>query len=211
MLTTPSSESASLEPLVKIERPRIPDAQKLILVPLDIRFKTFDSFLTPNLRSQLRQEFAEYLGQPNYPVLVGNRLIDRVCETALSGYSPEEAHQLLGRSYVERYRETVLGWLLGLISRLKRTAGPIVSMDWVMRGLPRQYAGATNYGTYWLAELGHNHWRFDFEDDPGYPNWLLGTFQAGGEFLKLQDLSITCELVGPQHMSFQIRWGSVGD
>lgn len=211
MLTTHSSEPGSLKPLVKIERPRVPDSQKLILVPLDIRFKTFDSYLTPDLRSQLRIEFAEYLGQPNYPVLVGNRLIDRVCETALSEYSPKEAHQLLGRSYVEHYRETVLGWLLGLISRLKKTAGPIVSIDWVMRGLPRQYAGATNYGTYWLAELEHNHWRFDFEDDPGYPDWLLGTFQAGGAFLGLQGLDIKYEVVEPQHISFQIRWMSVAD
>jgi uncharacterized protein (TIGR02265 family) len=185
-------------PAVRIERPHMPDSEKMIRLPIDVRLKVFDRYLTPTLRAQVEEEFGVWRGQPQYPVLVGNRLLDVLC-TALPDRSPAEARQMLGYEYVAQYRHTVLGWLM-LVVR------PMLDLDWVLRGLPRQYAGATNYGTYWVAPVGERHWRFDFEDDPGDPDWILGTLLAGGTIFKVRGLSISHRILAPQHMSFSIQW-----
>jgi uncharacterized protein (TIGR02265 family) len=185
-------------PVARIERPPLPDAEKMILLPISVRLKVFDHYLTPALRAQVEAEFGSWRGQPQYPVLVGNRLLDVMC-TALPDRSPEEARRMLGYEYVAQYRYTVLGWLM-LVVR------PVLDMEWLMRGLPRQYAGATNYGTYWVAPLGERHWRFDFEDDPGYPDWILGTLLAGGAIFKVRGLRVSYQMLGSQHISFDIQW-----
>ncbi len=184
--------------IVRFERPVIPDAEKMILLPIDGRLKLFDRYLTPALREQIAQEFGQWRGQPAYPVLVGNRLLD-VMYAALPERSPAEVRQLLGYEYVAQYRHTALGMLMVVVR-------PALNLEWVMRGLPRQYAGATNYGTYAVAQLGERHWRFDIEDDPGYPDWVLGTLLAGGAIFKVRGLRISHHLVAPQHMSFDIQW-----
>lgn len=186
-------------PLVRIARPKISDDEKMILLPLDVRLKAFDQYLTPTVRDQINIEFAAYLGKPHYPIAVGNRLVDLICTTCLADLPLAEARQMLGRCYIERYRQTILGHLL-LVVR------PLVGLEWVLRGLPRNYSESTNFGTYWVAELEPHHWRFDFEDDPGYPDYILGTFQAGGEILQVPGLIITYSTPAHQHMSFDITW-----
>jgi uncharacterized protein (TIGR02265 family) len=136
--------------------------------------------------------------------LVGNRLIDLLCATCLADQPMDEARQVFGRYYVARYRETILGGLL-------RVMAPLVNLEWVVRGLPRNFAAATNYGTYWTAELGPHHWRLDFEDDPGYPDLILGILLAGAEIHRTPGLHIQYTILGPQHTSFDIEWpGEVG-
>lgn len=181
----------------------MPDSEKMIRLPIDVRLRVFDRYLTPALRTQIEEEFGRWKGQSQYPVLVGNRLLDVLC-TSLPEREPAEALQMLGYQYVSQYRDTALGFLLLVVRAM---VGKLVDMDWVLRGLPRQYAGATNYGTYWVAPLGERHWRFDFEDDPGYPDWILGTLLAGGSILKTPDLHITYRVLAPQHTSFDISWG----
>lgn len=183
----------------RIARPNIPDDEKLVLFPMDVLLASFDKYLTPEVRSRLEAEFSEHLGKPYYPVLVGNRLIDQVCRLCLGEYPIEQARQLLGHSYLQRYRETVLGQLL-------LDARPLVSVEWFVQGLPRNYASATNFGTYWVEELEPQHWSFNFEDDPGYPDWILGTLLAGAEILQVPGYRVTYTLPAPQHISFDIRW-----
>jgi uncharacterized protein (TIGR02265 family) len=197
------SHTPSTQPPVasRVSRPRMPDSEKMILLPLSIRLKAFDKFLTPAVREQLHTEFAAYLDQPQYPVVIGNRLVDQVCNTSLTDYSPQEARQLLGRCYIERYQESVLGRLL---------LAPISSnqdFEWVMRGLPRNYSAVTNYGTYWVAEVAPRHWRFDFEDDPGDPDFIMGTLLAGSEILRIPGYRVSYVTLAHQRLSFEQTWG----
>jgi len=151
------------------------------------------------MRKQIEDEFQTYLGQAQYPVLVGNQVIDRVCALGLPSQPTEQARQILGRSYVERYKETILG-------RLLLVAMPHMKLEWILRGCPRNYSTATNFGTYWVAEIAPQHWRLDFEDDPGYPDWILGTLQAGGALLRVPDIHITYTMLEAQHTKFDITW-----
>jgi uncharacterized protein (TIGR02265 family) len=144
-------------------------------------------------------EFKDYLGKPEFPMLVGNRLVDLVCATCLAQYPVAEAQRLLGYQYMQRYWSTLMG-------RFLMMAAPLADVEWVLRGLPRQYSAATNFGTYWVAKIAPRHWRFDFEDDPGYPDYILGTLLAGGEILKVRGLHVTYKPIAPNHMSFEIQW-----
>jgi uncharacterized protein (TIGR02265 family) len=187
-------------PIARIARPRMPDAAKMIMLPLSIRLKSFAKFMTPSVHSQLEEEFAPYLNQPQYPVIVGNQLVDRVCAMCLAEYERGAAQQLLGQCYIERYQESLIGRLL--LAPLEADH----DFEWALRGLPRNYAAATNFGTYWVAQLGPQHWRFDFEDDPGYPDFILGTLIAGSEILHIPGYRVSYTLPEPGHMSFDIRW-----
>jgi len=189
-------------PLVRIARPIIPNSEKMILLPLEIKLKAFASVLSAEMVVQLQDEFAPYLDRERYPVLVGNRLLDRVCELALSETPLAEARQMLGYKYLMLYQESFLGMLLAPGSE------PTDDFDWVMEGLPRNYAAATNYGTYWIAEVGPKHWCFAFEDDPGYPEFVLGGLLAGKDLLQIPNSRTVCSILGPEHYSFDISWGT---
>lgn len=158
-----ASLPAPIVPAVRVARPPIPDDQKLVFSGIDFLIEAVADRLTPALQEQITAEFGAYLRKSRYPVLVGNRLIDLLCATCLADRPRAAARQLFGRYYVTRYQETITGGLLRLMV-------PRVSLAWVVRGLPRNFAAATNYGTYWVAELEPHHWRLDFEDDPGYPD-----------------------------------------
>ena len=195
-----ATQSLTPVPLVRIARPPTANNEKMILLPLEIKLKAFSSVLSEEMLMQLQDEFAPYLNQDRYPVLVGNQLLDRVCELALPDQSIAAARQLLGYKYLMLYQASFLGILLAPVE-------PGGEFEWVMRGLPRNYAAATNYGTYWIAELGPRHWRFDFEDDPGYPEFVLGGLVAGGELLQMPCHEIACSILSPEHYSFDITWG----
>lgn len=199
-IVAPGVEAVAPTPAAQVRRPHVPDADKKILLPLGIRLKAFEAYLTPAAREQINQEFKDYLGCDEYPVLVGNRLIDLICRTCLADQPLPEARRILGHQYMQQYWSTLLGHFL-------KMAAPLAKVEWIMRGLPRQYSATTNYGTYWVAEVAPQCWRFDFEDDPGYPEYILGTLLAGGELLKVADLQVSYQVVGPQHLSYTIRWG----
>jgi len=191
MLTSPVA-------LVRVARPRLPDDQKIVLHPLTVLLRALDDKLSYDQRSQVEREFSPYLNN-SYPVLVGNQLIDRVCELGLADRPIGEARQLLATAYMNRYRETILGRILGATM-------PLMKPEWILRGCPRNYASATNFGTYWVAQLEERHWRFDFEDDPGYPDWILGTLSSACQILRIPAVQISYQVLAPQHTSFDIRW-----
>lgn len=193
------SSPPPLRIVTRIERPPMPDEAKLIVFPLSVVLASFEAYLTPAIRAQLEQEFAPALAQQQYPVLVGNRLIDRVCELCLADKPLEEARQILGRAYISHYRKT-------LIANILTVPDPLLHLEQILEGLPHQYAVASNFGTYWVAEVAPHHWRFDFEDDPGYPDWILGTLQAGNEVVQVSGLQLSYTVLAPRHFSFTITW-----
>lgn len=195
-MQTPSPASA---PLVRIARPLIPVEQRRVLLRTELLVKAVDAQLTAAQLAQVQAEFGAYLNERQYPPLVGNALVDRLCALCFPERPLAEARQQLGYQYMLRYWQTPLG-------KMVMPAMRIMGMDRIMRGLPRNYATTANYGTYWVAQLGPQHWRFDMEDDPRHPELQLGTLLAGAEVLPLPNHHITVTRLGPEHMSFDIRW-----
>jgi uncharacterized protein (TIGR02265 family) len=185
--------------LAQVVRPVIPDAEKQINFPLDERLDAARWRLSPAALAEIQSEFRAYLGKGHYPALTANALADRLCVLALPDQPRALALQQLGREYIlHRYPQTILG-------RVLFAALPLLSLAQVMRRLPRNYAATTNFGTYTLWQVGERHWRFEFADDPGYPDWILGTLQAGSILTRTPNVRVTCTLLGHYHFVYDIQ------
>jgi uncharacterized protein (TIGR02265 family) len=191
--------SAIIQPLVRIARPPVPNEQRLVLLRTELLVKAVESQLTPDSLARIKAEFGPYLSERQYPPLVGNALVDLLCELCLADRPLAEARKQLGYQYMLRYWQTPLG-------KMVMPAMRVMGLERIMRGLPRNYATSANYGIYWVAQLGPQHWRFDMEDDPRHPEVQLGTLLAGADVLPLPNHQISLTRLGPEHMSVEIRW-----
>ncbi len=192
-------QAGVITPIVRVERPPMLDTEKLVFSSIDFLLQAVKSRLTPDILKQVQAEFGSYLEKTQYPVLEGNRLIDFLSSACLAELSTAAARQVFGKYYVTRYQKTIQGQLL-------MRAVPLVNLGWAIRGLPRNFAAATNYGTYWVAELAQRHWQLEFEDDPGYPDLILGILLGSKEILKASSLQLSYTVLAPQHTSFDIQW-----
>ncbi len=184
-----------------IARPQIPDSDKMIASPLDSIVAAVKLLQPPGTAVQTPPEFAPYLGKsrPSYPALVGNCLIDYLCATYLGNLPINAARRLLGRCYIRAISET----FTGVLARYMLTC---LSMEQIMHSLPNNYAGATNFGRYSSTEIASGHWQLEFEDDPGYPDFILGTLEEGGSLIGVPGLEISCTVPALRHMVFSITW-----
>lgn len=192
---------APLVVVVRIDRPSLPDAEKMLLTSMDIGLRTVDPYLNPASRAAVQEQFGAYLGQPSQPVLVSNAFVDFVCQAGFPARTLPEARRELGRLSVAQYQQTILGRVMFAPLRLMGFAR-------VLRHTPRQYAATTNYGTRWVAELGPRHWRFDCEDELIHPESIIGNLEAVAESLSVPQLRVVFTLRAPGHYSYDITWGT---
>ncbi|HMA37233.1 MAG TPA: DUF2378 family protein [Chloroflexia bacterium] len=196
----PSNVPPGITPALRIARPPVPDADKMILLPLDNHVRAAEIYLTPGTQARIAAEFGAYLGKPRYPLLVSNAVTDLVCATDLADRPVGEARALLGAAYLWSYRSTIAG-------RVTLAALPLMGIARTLRRAPRDFAATTNYGTRWSAELGPRHWRFDFEDELLHPEWIQGLLTcAFTELIRVPGLQIGYTLPAPKHISFDIIW-----
>src|SRR5690242_14032737 len=127
-------------PIIRIERPPMPDSEKRYLTQLDVALETVGDALTPELRAQIQTEFGAYLGKAGHPVLIANQLTELLCRNCFGDQPLLEARRLFGRASVAHYRESILG-------RVMLAAIPIMGMERIVRMIPRDFAATTNYGT----------------------------------------------------------------
>jgi uncharacterized protein (TIGR02265 family) len=193
------SSTPAPNPIIRIERPPMPDSEKRYLTQLDVAMETVGDALTPELRAQIQTEFGAYLGKAGHPCLIANRLNDLLCRNCFGDRPLAEARRLFGRASVGHYRESILG-------RVMLAAIPIMGMERIVRMIPRDFAATTNYGTRSATEIGPRHWRCDFEDEIMYPEIIQGIIEAVGEMAHVPGLQVICTLRGPRHFSFAITW-----
>jgi uncharacterized protein (TIGR02265 family) len=178
----------------------MPDAEKIWLLPLDLHLKAVEDRLSPDLRAELEAEFADYLGAAQHPVVVGNRLVDRLCLTALGELPVPLARRQFGLRYSRCQRQTILG-------KVMMAAIPLFGMEPALRRVPALFANSANFGSRSLSEVGPQHFRLDFEDDPVYLDVMAGMLEAGiADLLHPPGLQITGTLVMPGHLAYDIRW-----
>ncbi len=195
---TPADDS-DLIPLVRLERPPMPDADKLMLTPLDLLLEILADCITPAMQAQIVEQFGVYLGKGQHPALVNRRLLNFLCQTCLPQYSPTEAQREFGRRSVLHYRKSILG-------RVMLAALPVMGMERLLRQYPRQTAAVTNYGTRSVYALAPGEWRLDAEDETMSPDQIQGNFEASCGLIHPQDLHITFTVVGPGNYRFHIHW-----
>ncbi len=111
-------------PAVRQTRLPVPNADKVWLLPLDLHLKAVADLLTPAAWAALEAEFAPYWGESRHPLLVGNRLVDRICAGVLGHLLLAAAHREFGSRYSRRQRNTILGRVM--------TAVPLVGMEVVV-------------------------------------------------------------------------------
>lgn len=194
--TTPPPTGAT-----RMERPPVPDAEKLMLTSLDIGLQAVEPYLNPTSRAAVQAQFGPYLGQPTQPVLVSNAFVDFVCPARFPALALPEARRQMGRLLVTQYGQSILGRVMFAPIRL-------MGFERLLRQIPRQFAATTNYGTRWVAPLGPRHWRFDCEDELMHPETIIGNLEAVGEMLKVPQLQLVFTLRAPRHYSYDITWGS---
>lgn len=181
------------------ERPPVPDSAKLYLAPLDILLQAVGAPLPAAVLTQVQAQFGPYLGRPTYPILVGNTLVDLLAATCLADRSRADARRQIGRYYLLRFRESILG-------RVMLAALPLMGWERVMRRLPGDLAAVTNYGTRWVTALDLRHWRLDCTDEVIYPEMLQGTCEAMGEVVRVATLQVRGTQVASHHVALDFRW-----
>ncbi len=187
-------------PAVRQTRPPVPDADKVWLLPLDLHLKAVDDLLTPILRASLEAEFAPYLGAARHPLLVGNRLVDRLCAGVFGDLPIGTAQRQFGMRYSRRQRDTILG-------RVMVGAVSLVSIEQGLRRVPQLFAGSCNFGSRAATALGPRHWRLDFEDDCVYLEVMAGLLEAGlSDLLHPPGLQISARTIQPGRLAYDIRW-----
>jgi uncharacterized protein (TIGR02265 family) len=182
----------------RVVRPPIPDAEKIVRIPIDFCIKAADPYLTPEIRADLVQEFGAYLGKRQFPALESERLTDFLCSRCLADLPVPEARRLLGYNFLFIYAQTpVMRAMTAALSR--------ASIEWVLRWLPRNFGALHNFGSYSMIEIAPKHWRFTLEDYVGYPDVVRGHLEAGSHNLR-NDAQYTYTVVGPRHFYLDITW-----
>ena len=183
---------------VRIARPRIPDEEKIVRLPLDLGVRIAQPYLTPALRAEILQEFGPFLGCREHPLAISNRFIDVFCEKCLVEMPVNEGRRLFGASLTSFYVQSpVIKVMVGAMR--------LASIEWILRGLPRNFAAGNNFGSFEMTELAPRHWRFTVEDYPGYPDVLQGFFEAGARQLQ-NDSQYRYTLITSHCYYFDITW-----
>ena len=79
------------------------------------------------------------------------------------------------------------------------------SIEWVIMGLPRNFAMTYNFGRYEAHQLGAQHWRLTFADYPLYPHAQQGFLQAGAAQLG-NDTQYEVTILNPESCWIDITW-----
>lgn len=191
------------QPIVvaRSDRPPVPDAEKMMLTPLNIGLRTIEPYLTPDSRAAIVAQFRAHLDTVNHPILVSNAFVDAVCRAGFPMMSLPEARLRLARLSVAQYQQSILGRVMLAPIRL-------MGMERVLKQIPRQFAATTNYGTRWVATLGPQHWLLEFEDELMHPETPQGSVEAVGEFVGVKQLRVAFTLRAPRHYAYDITWSN---
>lgn len=178
----------------------MPDAEKMMLTPMDIGLQTMEPYLSPADRALVQAQFGAYLGKPSHPVLVSNAFVNVVAAAGFPTLSLPEARRQMAHISVAQYRQTILGRVMFAPIRL-------MGLERVLRQAPRQFAAVTNYGTRSVTEIGPNHWWFECEDELMHPETMTGNLEAVAELVHVRDVRVVFSQIAARHYGYDITWG----
>lgn len=195
-----TSADPTLTLVTRLERPPLPDADKLMLTPLDMTLEVMSESLTPAIRAQFGAQFGAYLGKGQHPALINHQALDFLCRTCLPEYPLAEAYREFGHRSVQHYRQS------SILGRVMMAAVPVMGIERLLRQFPRQMAAVSNFGTHTVYALAPGAWRLDDEDEIMPPEQLQGNLEAACSLVHAQDLRVTFTTRAPQSYSFFIHW-----
>ena len=190
--------TTAIHPTVRIARPYVPDAEKLLRVPMETYINSASAYLTPDIRAAITQEFGPHLRKQRVPALEVVRLIDFLCQHCMPDKPLDAAREVLGYNNMLVYKETP-------VTRAMLVALRRASIEWVLHSIPRGFVLLSNFGTFEMAEIEPQHWRFTVEDYPAPASFLLGYFKAGSTVLN-NDCQYTSTVIGKDHCYLDITW-----
>ncbi len=185
--------------ITRLERPPVPDADKLMITPLDMLVEVMTASITPAIRRQFEAQFGAHLGKGQHPALINRQALEFLCRHCLPEYSLADAYREFGRRSVLHYRASILG-------RIMMAAVPLMGIERLLRQYPRQLAAVTNYGTRTVYALAPGEWRLDAEDEGLLPEQLQGNLESACGLVHPQDLRVGLVIHAPGNYSFPIHW-----
>lgn len=181
--------------------PPIPDAEKVIKVPIAGMIAPFTSTLTSAQQAQLQREFQTHWQQDRAPVTVFNQMIDRLAELTLPHLDRAAARQHIG------YEITRAGPTATLMGRILMAPLRLMGPSRFLQYFPTSFATISNYGSWATWEVAPQHWHMEAEDQLLYLDYLQGVGQAYGvELLKVPGWTVASTALATHHYLFTVTW-----
>jgi uncharacterized protein (TIGR02265 family) len=194
-----SQQPPRLFPVVRVDRPVIPDADKRLLYPTADLLVAPAQRMTPAIQAVLRAEFGAVLDAPTHSAQVANQLINRLAVLCYPDLAPAAAQREQGRVGLTAWRRTPLGWLI-------TAALPLLGPAQIMRRVPHLIAGLTNFGSRWLIRESPQHWWYCTSDDPTLPDFCAGILDGLADFTMVPNLVVTATAPSSHERLYEIRW-----
>lgn len=189
-----------LPPAAQLVRPVLADADKSFRYPAEDILAGLPAPLTARQQAALQAEFGSVLGQPTHSAITMVRLIDWVAAVCYPDVPLAEARRRHGRAGMLAWsRETILG-------RVMTAAFPLMGMERVLRRMPQNLGGLTNFATRTVLREGPGHWWYCSSDDPTPPDWIAGVMDALAEFTGVRALSVQWAAPSSHERILELRW-----
>jgi uncharacterized protein (TIGR02265 family) len=183
----------------RIDRPPIPDSEKLLLYPAADHLTAARPLLSAAAELEIRTHYRAYLDAPQHPALLAMEIVDRICTLALAHLPLAQARQVYGRAVLRQWRYTIVG-------RVMTGALPFLGMQRIVAGLPRYAASVTNYGSRWVSMRTPHYWQYEALDEVIYPEMFAGLLEGLSDLVHVRDLQVTYRRQQPYHHVFTLRW-----
>ena len=190
----------ALIPAAQVVRPVLPDTDKVFRYPAEDLLAGLPAPLTARQQAAFRAEFGPVLGQSSHSALTMVRLIDWVAAVCYPELPPAEARRRHGRAGMLAWSHTTI------LGRVMTAAFPLMGLERVLRRMPSNLSGLTNFATRTVYREGPGHWWYATSDDPSPPEWIAGVIDALAEFTAVRDLQVQWATPSDHQRIFEIRW-----
>lgn len=157
--------------------------------------------LTPTQWSELKSRWRVDLDkiQPAYPFTLWCEVLTYLAAVVHPGLSPKEGEEALGREFIERYTETLIGKALFAMLRL-------LSTERVVRRLARSFRTGTSFTEVEVRELNATGCTVVFNVvEPG-GRVTQGVLARGLTLAGIRELSVTLEALEGESATYRLTW-----
>jgi uncharacterized protein (TIGR02265 family) len=184
----------------QLVRPVLPDADKLFRYPAEDLLAGLPAPLTAHQQAAFQAEFGPVLGQPTHSPAVMSRVLDWIAAVAYPDLPPSAARRRQGHV-------GTLAWSQrSILGRVLMAAVPLMGLERVLRRLPSNMGGLTNFATRTMYCAGPGHWWYTASDDPTYPDFTVGAIDALGALTGARQLTIQWDTPSTHERVYEIRW-----
>ncbi len=134
-----------------------------------------------------------------YPLEVVDKFLQVVGEARFPELNARERMVALGRATSRGYPQTLVGRVM--VAPLK-----VISPARAVQQMVKMFSTGISFGQRNLVKLAENDYVLQFRDDPGDPAFSEGVIQQFFEDMKLSDVRVISQAVGPKAFDVKISW-----